>query len=182
MLDQKADETLMCAERRAVDAERGLEGVVAILVGEIEARRDGEVDLVGGDGKFAADGAPNLNVDLRAVESGFVRHLDIVDAAALKDTANHVLSLEPEFGLVDVFLAKLGRIVGGETHHVFVDAEDLEILEIHFIDRPELGFELLLGAVDVGVVHLHGTDAHEAEEFAALLVAIAGAVFGETQG
>ena len=141
----------------------------------------GEIDLVGGDGEFAADGAPDLDVDLRAVEGGFVRHFDVVDAAALEDAADHVLGLEPERGVIDEFLAELRRIVGGETHDVFLDAEDLEILQIHLVHGEELGFELLFGAVDVGVVHLERAHAHEAEEFAALLVAIAGAVFGEAQ-
>ena len=80
MLDQEADETLVRAERRAVDAERGLLGVVAVFVNEAEARGYGEIDLVGGDGEFAADRAPDLDVDLRAVEGGFVRHFDVVDA------------------------------------------------------------------------------------------------------
>ena len=71
--------------------------------------------------------------------------------------------------------------MGGEAHDVFLDAEDLEILQIHLVHGVELALELLLGAVDVGVVHLERAHAHEAEEFAALLVAIAGAVFGEAQ-
>ena len=39
MLDEEADETLVRAERRAVDAERRLLGVVAVLVDEAEALR-----------------------------------------------------------------------------------------------------------------------------------------------
>ena len=39
MLDEEADETLVRAERRAVDAERGLLGVVAVFVGEAETFR-----------------------------------------------------------------------------------------------------------------------------------------------
>ena len=64
---------------------------------------------------------------------------------------------------------------------VFLDAEDFEILQIHVVHGAELVGELLLGAVDVGVVHVERTHAHEAEQFAALLVAVAGAVFGEAQ-
>ena len=63
--------------------------------------------------------------------------------------------LYPELGFIDEFLAELRRIVGGETHDVFLDAEDLEILQIHLVHGVELVLELLLGAVDVGVVHLH---------------------------
>ena len=49
MLDEEADETLVRAERRAMDAERCCFGVVAGLVDEAEPGRHGEVDLVGGD-------------------------------------------------------------------------------------------------------------------------------------
>ena len=49
-------------------------------------------------------------------------------------------------------------------------------------DRQELALELLLGAIDVRVVHLHGAHAHEAEELAGLLVAVAGPVLGQAQG
>ena len=90
----------------------------------------------------------------------------------MEDAADHVFGLEPERGVIDEFLAELGWIVGGETHDVFLDPEDLEILQIHLVDGVELGFELLFGAVDVGVVHLQRTHAHEAEEFAALFVAV----------
>ncbi len=38
MLDEKADETLVRAERRAMDAERGFLGVVAVFVDEAETR------------------------------------------------------------------------------------------------------------------------------------------------
>ena len=76
----------------------------------------GEVDLVGGDGEFAADGAPDLDVDLRAVEGGFVGHFDVVDAAALEDAADHLLGLQPELGFIDELLAELRRVVGGEAH------------------------------------------------------------------
>ena len=69
----------------------------------------------------------------------------------------------------------------GETHEVFVDPEDLEILQVHLVDRVELGLELRLGAVEVRVVHLHRTHAHQAEKLARLLVAVAGAVFGQAQ-
>ena len=69
-------------------------GVLARLVDETEAGRHGEVDLVGRDGEFAADGAPDLHVDLRPVKGGFVRHFDIVDAAPLQNAAHHVFGLD----------------------------------------------------------------------------------------
>jgi hypothetical protein len=71
--------------------------------------------------------------------------------------------------------------VRAEAHDVFLDAENLEILQIHLVDRVELGGELLRRAIDVRVVHVERAHAHEAEQFARLLVAVAGAVFGQAQ-
>ena len=76
MLDEEADETLVRAEWGAVDAERRGLGVVAGLVGQAEARGDGEIDLVGGEGEFLADDVPDLDVDLRTVEGGFIGYFD----------------------------------------------------------------------------------------------------------
>jgi len=68
-----------------------------------------------------------------------------------------------------------------KAHLILGEAEDFEILQIHVVHRTELFGELLLGAIDVGVVHVERTHAHEAEQLAALLVAIASAVFREAQ-
>ena len=64
----------MRAERRAMDADRDLVNVVAILVAKIKIARLREIDLVGRDGKLAADHAPDLDVDLWSVKRCFVRH------------------------------------------------------------------------------------------------------------
>ena len=68
-----------------------------------------------------------------------------------------------------------------EAHLVFAEAEDGEVFQIHLVHGAELLGELLLGAVDVRVVHVERTHAHEAEQLAALLVAVAAAVFREAQ-
>ena len=143
MLDQKADEPLVRAERRAMDAERRLLDVIAIFVAKIETARHREIDLVGGDGEFAPDRAPHLHVDLRSVKRGFVRHFDIVDSGMLQNVAHHVLGLDPKLRFIDKFLAELRRIVRGEAHEIFLDPEDLEILQIHLVHGIELVLELL---------------------------------------
>ena len=43
MLDQKSDETFVRAKRRAVNAERGFLGVIAVFVDETEPARLGEI-------------------------------------------------------------------------------------------------------------------------------------------
>ena len=181
VLDEEADEALVRAQRGAMDAERRLQRVVAVLVDEAELGGHGEVHLVGGDGELAADGAPHLHVDLRTVEGRLVGHLHVVDARLDQDVADHVLGLLPELRLVDELLAEAGGIVRAEAHLILLDAEDLEVFQVHLVHRAELVGELFGGAVEVRVVHVHGAHAHEAEELARLLVAVVGAVFGQPQ-
>ena len=56
--------------------------------------------------------------------------------------------------------------MGAEAHQIFLDAEDLEILQIHLVHGVELLRELLRRAIDVRVVHVERAHAHEAEQFA----------------
>ena len=182
VLDEEADEALVRAKRRAVDAKRRGLGVLAGFIDETEARGDGEIDLVGGEGELLADDIPNLDVDLRPVERTFVGHFDKRRAAGDEDIADHLLGLDPQLGVIDEFLPEFLRVVGAEAELVTVDAEDREILQIHLVHGVELGRELLLGAVNVGVIHLHGAHAHQAEEFSALLVAVTRPILREPQG
>ena len=179
MLDQEADETFVRAERRAMNAERRLFGVVLVFVNEIEAARLREIDLVGRDGELAADRAPGLHVDLRSVERGFVRDLDKIDPGILEDVARHFFGLFPKLRFIDKLLSELGRIVGGETHQIFLDPEELEIFQIHLVHGVELRFELFRREINVRVVHLHRAHPHEPEQLAALFVAITGPVLRE---
>ena len=92
-------------------------------VGEPEARRNREVDLVRGQGELAADCAPYLDVDLGAVERGFVGNFGVVDAAVLEGLPDHRFGFNPQLGLAHVLLAQALRTVGAEPHLVFLDAE-----------------------------------------------------------
>ena len=84
-------------------------GVVLVFVNEIEAARLREIDLVGRDGKLAADRAPGLHVDLRSVERGFVRHFDKIDPGILEDVARHFFGLFPKLRFIDKLLIPLRR-------------------------------------------------------------------------
>ena len=143
MFDEKADETLVRAERRAMNAERRLVDVVAVAINEIEPARLCEIDLVGRDGEFAADHAPDLHVDLRSVERRFVRHFHVIDSGTLEHIARHVLGLFPKLRFIDKFLPELRRIVRRETHQIFLEPEELEVIQIHLVHGIELGLELL---------------------------------------
>ena len=181
MFNQKSDEPLVRAKRGAVDAQRNLRCVLAGFVFKAEALGHGEVHLIGGDGKFTTGDAVDLHVDLRSVERRLVRHLLEVDAGFYEDVAHHVFGLLPQLRLVDVLVAKPIRAVGAEAHAVFLEAENLEVLQVHLVDGAKFVGELLWGAVDMRIVHLHRTHAHEAHQFAGTLIAVAGAVFGQAQ-
>jgi len=73
----------MRTERRAMNADRDLVDVVAVLIAKIKIARLREIDLVGRDRKLASDHAPRLHVDLRAVKGRFVRHFDVIDPGIL---------------------------------------------------------------------------------------------------
>src|SRR5437667_8581001 len=107
MLNQESDETFVSAERRAMDADRDLIDVVAVFIAKIKIARLGEIDLVGRDGKLAADRAPGLHVDLRSVKRGFVGHLDVVDSGIFENAARHFFRLFPKLRFIDKFLAEL---------------------------------------------------------------------------
>src|SRR5690606_28995187 len=148
---------------------------------EPEPGGDGEVDLVGGQRELTADRALYLHVDLGAVERGLVLRLDERYARLHEDRADHLLRLVPQLGGVYVLLAQtLGSVIG-EAHDDVRYAEELEVPQVEVDDRKELVFELLFGAVDVGVVHLRGAHAQQAGEGAGVLVAVAGAVLGKAQ-
>jgi hypothetical protein len=184
MLDEKTDEPLVRAERRAMDAQRRLVRVVLVAINQAEFSRHGEIHLVRRQRELAADDAPDLHVNLRAVKRRLVRHLHVGNLRIKQHLADQVLRLLPQFRFVDelgVVAGQARRIVRAEAHDVFLDAENLEILQIHFVDGIELGGELFRRAIDVRIVHVERADAHEAEQFARLLVAVAGAVFGQPQ-
>src|SRR5947207_9944840 len=111
MLDQKSDETFVSAQRRAMNAERRLVGVIAIFVNEIETSRLCEIDLIGGKRELAPDHAPDLHIDLRSVKRSFVRHFKIIDSGIFQDVARHLFSLFPKLGFVDELLSELRRIM-----------------------------------------------------------------------
>src|SRR5256714_1927116 len=181
MFDEKADETFVGAERRAMDAERDLLGVIAVFVAKIEPARLGEIDLVGGDGELAADRAPGLHVDLRSVKRSFVRHFDEINSGILEDVSCHLFGLFPKLGLVDKFLSELARVVGRESHQILFDAEKLEVIQIHFVYGIELRLELLRRHIEMGVVHLHRAHAHKSKQLAALLVTMTESVLRQSQ-
>src|SRR5437667_12136884 len=107
MLDQESDEALVRAEWGTMNAERNLVDVVPVFVAKIKPARLGKINLVGRDGKLAADRAPRLDINFRPVERGFVWDFDIINAGILEDVSRHHLGLFPKLGFIDKFLPEL---------------------------------------------------------------------------
>src|SRR6185436_20530674 len=116
-------------------------------------------------------------------ERRFTLYLAVGHADLFHGLANVRRGGRPVFGQVHVFLLALRvlRVPGGQAHPVVVEAEDLvhAAVQVHHLD--ELVPDLLLGAIDVRVVHAHRTHAEQARERAGVLITITMAVFGEPQ-
>ena len=179
MLDQETDHALVRAQGCPVDAQRGLFLALLVDEGQVKAFGDGKVHLVGGQGELAPDGAPDLDIDLGAVEGGFVGHFHIRYTAVVHRPAHHLFGLEPQLAVIDVLLTQTFRVVQREAHDVLVDAEDLEVFLVDVDHVHEFLLEVFFRAVDVGIVHLHRAHAHQPEQLAAFLVAVAGAVLAQ---
>ncbi len=63
--------------------------------------------------------------------------------------------------------------MGTEPHDVLLDAEDLEIIQIHPAYRQELFLKLVDRAVNVRVVHLHRPHSHQTKQLSTLFIAVA---------
>src|ERR1043166_9346889 len=181
MLDQKSDETLVRSKWGTVNANRNLLGVVLVFITKVKVSRLCEIDLVSRDGKLAADYAPSLDGDLWSVKRCLVRTLAVVDARAFQNISSHVFGLFPKLRFVDKFLTELRGIVRRETHQVFLDPEELEVIEVHFVHGIKLVLELLRCHVQVGVVHVQQTHPHQSKQLATLLVAITRPVLSQAQ-
>jgi len=62
------------------------------------------------EGEFTADGGPDLDIDLGAVEGGFIFFLNEGHATVDHRLADHAFGLDPEGLVIDVLFAKA---VGG---------------------------------------------------------------------
>src|SRR5262245_34332614 len=67
-----------------------------------------------------------------------------------------------------------------ETHHIFFNAENLTVFQVHVIHRPEFFVGLFLRAIDVGIVHVEATNPHQSKQLAALFVTIYRSIFRNT--
>src|SRR5690606_26680858 len=181
VLDEEGDETLVGPERGAMDDVGPMFGPVGADVREAEPLGDGEVELVGARGLFAAGDGAELDVDLGTIERRLALPFREGQAAALHGTTHDRLGALPSFGIVDVFLLAFGvlGIPGGETEIIITQAQDLIDTPMHVHDGEELVFDLLLGAIDVCVVHAHAADAEEPREGAGVFEAVDVSIFGE---
>jgi len=68
-----------------------------------------------------------------------------------------------------------------EAHLIFFEAENFKIFQIHFVHCVEFGGELLGRTINMSIIHVERADAHQAEQFARLFIAIAGTIFRKAQ-
>src|SRR6266478_3703431 len=124
VFDQHSEETLDRSVKGAVDHHRLLAAAAFGYVFELEALRQVEIELYGAELPGTADGIHELDVNLRAIKSGFARHNLVRDVQLLQRIFQRVVSevplvLAPEEALF-VF-----RVPGGKLRFELVEAEGL---------------------------------------------------------
>ena len=165
-----------------MDAQRYFLDPFLVHVLQVETRGDCEIHLVGCQSELSPDRRPDLNIDLWTVEGSFV--LDFLEwhTAVYHGAPHHFLGLDPQAFIVHIFFPQTGLSVQTETHDVLLDPKEIEVFLVEVNHAHELLFELLLHAIDMGVVHLHGADAHQAEQFPRFFIAVTRPILSQADG
>src|SRR5271169_3740813 len=179
MLDQDAEEAFDGTEERAVDHERLVLGAVFGDVFETEARGKIEIELDGGELPGAADGVDQLDVDFGAVERGFAGDGFIRNVKLLHGFCKSGSGTLPVFGLAGVIL-RVGSVPVGELDFVVVKAKILHYGKREINAGFYFAFDLRGCAENVRIILRKAADAEQAMEYAAALIAVDSAEFGET--
>ena len=111
-----------------------------------------------------------LDVDLRSVEGGLARRLDVVQAEARHRVLQVALAALPHLGVVDVLLLVV-RVPQRQAVPVVGDAEHAVDVLDELDHADDLVLDLLGRAEDVRVVEVHAPHAAQAAQLARLLVA-----------
>ena len=140
MFDEETDEPLVRAQRRAVDAERRLLGVVLVAVDQAEpfgtakstwfvARVNSLPMALQTCTSFSGRRTRPRRRPRRSGSSNGSRTSRTMSSVCFHNSGSSTYLH---------FSSPARRIVRAETHHVFLDAENLEILQIHLVHRVEL--------------------------------------------
>ena len=140
-----------------MDAVRHVRRAVRADIGESEAAWLREIELHGADGLLPARDRSALDVDLGAVKGGFSDAVDIVDVHFGQNLGQHAFRERPRLGVVHVLVLALGvfRVPARQAHMVVREPQHGVGVGVHLHDALELVLDLLLGAVDMGIVHAH---------------------------
>ena len=110
VLDQDAEEPLDRAEQRPVDHVRALPRAVGGLVLDAEPARLLQVHLQGGQLPAAADGVPDVYVDLGCVEGAVALGDHVRQARLVERVLERRLGDRPLLGLADVLVRPGGQL------------------------------------------------------------------------
>ena len=144
VLDQDPDEALIGAHQRAMDHHRLMFGIVGPAVGETEALGHVVVELAGAELPGAPQRVGHVQVDLRAIE-GAVAGVQLVLEPRTRARSISAASLCPITRPIRSMRRVASRARGGRRGRSPVGLERREIV-------GDLVLDLLLGAVDVGVI------------------------------
>src|SRR5579875_251223 len=171
VLDEHAEEALDRAEEGAVDHYRLMALAVFANVLELEARREIEVELNGGELPETAEHIDQLDVDLGAVEGGFAGEGLKRKAAVGEHLLQCPFGVRPVLGRAEEVAALL-RIARGELDAILLEAEGPEHRLGEVKAGDDLAFDLFGRAEDMRVVLREAAHAQQAVHGARTLITI----------
>src|ERR1700752_4911793 len=118
---------------------------------QVKAARQGEVELNGGKLPLPANGIDELDVDLRAIERGFVGDYSSVHVEASHCILQCVLTKLPLFRSAIVFTA-CTAVPGGHLGVIGIESEGLESVDRELKTIHDLVLDLIGTAEDVRIV------------------------------
>ena len=181
VLNQHAEEALHRAEQCAVDHQRAVARAVGCHVFEFEPLRQVEVELHGRELPGAANGINQLDINLGPVENRLAFHAFEGNVHPSERVHQRALGLFPVFDLAGVVRGPVG-VAHGKLHFVVLKAEGLEQRQRKIHAGFNLGFDLVGGAENVGVVLRKAAHAQQPVQHARALPAIDGAELGQPDG
>ena len=160
-----------------VQHDRPVRGPVLADVLGAEALRQHEIDLQGAALPVAADGVPQHELELRAVEGALARVQRVVEARRPRTALLSAPSALSQISSLPARLAGRSENLTAISVKAEVRVDALE----QVAERDRLRVDLVLGAEDVRVVLRERAHAHQAVQRARGLVAVAGAELGHAQ-
>ena len=180
MLKQHGYETFHRTERRTVYHDRTVLLVIASRIFEFESFRKVVIHLYCTQLPLPSDGVLYHEIQFRPVKCRLAVFYDCLESFFVSRFNNRPFGFFPVFIRTDVFVPVI-RIAEGNLGHIFVEVKCFENIK-HYVDYlAELFLQLVRTAENMRIVLRKSAHSRKPVEFAALLITVNRAEFGQSQ-